>query len=171
MSHRRAALALVAAVALACPACSGIGVRRAKDRALFADFRASTLSADRLSPRCLQTLRRLDLDHVYAASPDAAAGRLHDEAIRDPQPDTLFALAEVHYLSGRAAENKRPDLAVGHFVRCCGYAQHFLLATSAGESPHQPGFAAASAEALSCVRPVLTPRDGFDPGFGVACTL
>src|SRR4029079_1469955 len=120
MTYHRAAL--VCLVACSLPACSGIGVRRAKDRALFADIRASTLSADKPSPRTLQTLRRLDLDQLYDVAPDSARQRLHDEAVRDPQPDTLFALAEVHYLGGREIEKRKPDEAAGHYVRCCGYA-------------------------------------------------
>ena len=52
---RRLALVLIALAALSVPACAGIGVRRAKDRALFADIRASTLSADKPSARTLQT--------------------------------------------------------------------------------------------------------------------
>src|SRR5262245_15563433 len=119
---RTARLALVAAVTLALPACAGIGVRRAKDRELFADFRASTVSADKPSPRTVQTLRIYDLDRAYADKPDDALQRLHGEVSRDPQPDTLFALAELHYLRGRAKEKLSPDRAVGHYVRCCGYA-------------------------------------------------
>src|SRR5437667_10160166 len=108
MARRRVTVVAVALVALNLPACAGIGVRRAKDRELFADIRASSLSADKPSPRTLQTLRRLDLDHLYDVAADAATQRLHDEAVRDPQPDTLFALAEVHYLGGRAIERKKP---------------------------------------------------------------
>src|SRR5439155_3912379 len=133
MMYRRAVV--IALVTCSLPACSSIGVRRAKDRALFADIRASTISADKPSPRTLQTLRRLDLDHKYDVDPQAATQRLHDGAVRDPQADTLFALAEVHYLGGRAVEKKKPDEAVGHYVRCCGYAQQFLLATSAECEP------------------------------------
>src|SRR5439155_21263808 len=99
MPHRTARL-VAALVALALPACTGIGVRAARGPALFADWRASALACDRLSPRTVQTLRLYDLDHVYDRDPDEAARRLHHPAVRDPQPppDTLFALAEVHYL-------------------------------------------------------------------------
>jgi pimeloyl-ACP methyl ester carboxylesterase len=164
---------LIGLVACSLPACSSIGVRRAKDRALFADIRASSISADKPSPRTMQTLRRLDLDQRYDVAPDSARQLLHDEAVRDPQPDTLFALAEVHYLGGRAIEKKKPDEATGHYVRCCGYAQQFLFATCAddGADPAAMNPAARLCDSLSCVPPVLTPRDAFDPRFRIACTL
>src|SRR5438270_7637787 len=96
-------------VALLLPACGGIGVREAKRPALFADWRASALGADRPSPRTVQTLRIYDLDHVYDRDPDQAVRRLHDTAVADPQLDTIFALAELCYLRGQALGKKHPD--------------------------------------------------------------
>src|SRR3954470_5663830 len=101
MNSRTARLTVALAVLLA-PACGGIGVRAARGPALFADWRASALASNRLSPRTVQTLRIYDLDHVYDRDPDSAARQLHAQAVRDPQPDTLFALAEVHYIRGQS---------------------------------------------------------------------
>jgi pimeloyl-ACP methyl ester carboxylesterase len=166
-------VAIITLVVFTLPACSSIGVRRAKDRALFADIRASSISADKPSPRTMQTLRRLDLDQLYEVEPDASRQRLHTEAVRDPQPDTLFALAELHYLAGRAIEKRKADEAVGHYVRCCGYAQQFLLSTCTDDSADAAGMnpAARLCDSLPCVPPILTPRDAFDPRFRIACTL
>ena len=84
----------------------------------------------------------------------------------------------MHYLGGRAVEKKKPDEAVGHYVRCCGYAQQFLLATSAECEPGASATggrpvadAPGSPASFSCVPPILTPRDAFDPRFRIACTL
>src|SRR5688500_14711793 len=134
MPRRPRSLAVALAVLLA-PACTGIGVRQARAPALFADWRASALACDSLAPRTVQTLRIYDLDHVYDRDPDAAARRLHELAVRDPHPDTLFALAEVHYLRGRAVGKKHPDAAVHHYARCCAYAQHYLLASCVEVNP------------------------------------
>src|SRR5438067_1701007 len=125
MSRRLA----VALAIILIPACAGIGVRESKRPALFADWRASTGTCTSLAPRTVQTLRIYDLDHVYDADPDDAARRLHAEAVRDPQPDTLFALAEMHYVRGQVVGEKDPDGAVRHYLRCCAYAQHYLLAS------------------------------------------
>src|SRR5689334_18084860 len=170
MPHRHVRLT-VALIALALPACAGIGVRGAKRPALFADWRASALTCKALAPRTVQTLRLYDLDRLYDRDPDAAARRLHEEAVRDPQPDTLFALAEMHYLRGQAVGKNDPDGAVRHYLRCCAYAQHYLLASCAEAPPvaERPasGYPAGSPEPA----PMLTPRDAFDPRFRLACNL
>src|SRR5271169_5181790 len=97
------------------PACGGIGVREVKRPALFADWRASALIADKPSPRTVQTLRIYDLDHVYDRDPEDAIRQLHARAVADPEPDTLFALAELSYLRGEAMSKKYPDGAVRHY--------------------------------------------------------
>jgi pimeloyl-ACP methyl ester carboxylesterase len=159
---------IIALLVVFVPACGGIGVREVKRPALFADWRASALVADNPSPRTVQTLRIYDLDHVYDRDPDEAIRQLHGTAVSDPQPDTLFALAELSYLRGQAIGKKHPDDAVRHYVRCCAYAQHYLLASSV-ETPVVE--AAGSAPiALNPATP-LTPRDAFDPRFRLACNL
>jgi pimeloyl-ACP methyl ester carboxylesterase len=180
----RLARLAVALAALLAPACAGIGVRSARAPALFADWRASALAPDRLSPRTVQTLRLYDLDHVYDRDPDAGARQLHAEAVRDPQPDTLFALAEMHYLRGQAVRKKDPDAAVRHYLHCCAYAQHYLLA-SCVELPtpksQLPNPKSAEGQvgnwdlgvgsSAGGGAPPLTPRDAFDPRFRLACNL
>lgn len=167
-------------VALLAPACGGIGVREAKRPTLFADWKASALAADRPSPRTIQTLRIYDLDHVYDRDPEDAVRKLHGVAVADPQPDTLFALAELQYLRGQAVGKKHPDEALRHYVRCCAYAQHYLLASCVevreGEAPAEPLASTARQEprppALLPLRDTpLTPRDAFDPRFRLACNL
>ncbi len=166
MPHPRARL-VFALLALAAPACASIGVREAKRPALFADWRASALSSSSLAPRTVQTLRLYDLDHVYDRDPDEAARRLHELAVADPQPqpDILFALAEIHYLRGQAVGKKHPDAAVRYYARCCAYAQHYLVASCV-----ETGSPVADAPG-SRAAPTLTPRDAFDPRFRLACNL
>jgi pimeloyl-ACP methyl ester carboxylesterase len=165
---------LVVALVLLAPACGSIGVRDAMRPGLFADWRASTLTADRPSPRTVQTLRIYDLDHVYDRDPDAAAGQLHTVAVANPHPDTLFALAELHYVRGQAVGKKRPDDALRHYVRCCAYAQHYLLAScvdGSSEPERQRGEPATLPLELRRRPAPLTPRDAFDPRFRLACNL
>ncbi len=121
------------------------GVRRASASATSNGRPSSPIGGPALSspikpsPRTVQTLRIYDLDHVYDRDPDDAIRKLHATAVADPQPDTLFALAELSYLRGQAVGKKHPDDAVRHYVRCCAYAQHYLLASSVevagGEAP------------------------------------
>jgi pimeloyl-ACP methyl ester carboxylesterase len=169
---------VVVLLILAAPACSGIGVRDVKRPTIFADWRASALAADKPSPRTVQTLRIYDLDHVYDRDPDDAIAKLHATAVADPQADTLFALAELSYLRGQTVGKKRPDDAVRHYVRCCAYAQHYLLASSVDEQQAagskqqagEPGLLPAVGCPLPAATP-LTPRDAFDPRFRLACNL
>jgi pimeloyl-ACP methyl ester carboxylesterase len=172
---------LVVLVVVLAPACAGIGVKEVKRPTLFADWRASALAADnKPSPRTVQTLRIYALDDVYDRDPDEGIKRLHATAVADPQPDTIFALAELSYLRGQVVAKKKPDDAVRHYVRCCAYAQHFLLASSVdeqqaagsgqqAESPNQPGLLPAAGRLLPATP--LTPRDAFDPRFRLACNL
>lgn len=155
---RRLICFIVGLGVLAAAACGGIGVRDAKRRDLFADWRASSFADNRPSPRTVQTLRLYDLDHVYDHDADQAILRLHAEAVRDPQPDSIFALAELHYLRGQATAKKKPDTAVTHFARCCAYAQRYLTSSCSENPGDVPGSP-------------LKPADPFDPRFRLACNL
>ncbi len=143
-------IVLVGLICLGVAACADIRVRPAAAPDIFDAVRASRFDATDLSQRSWQTLRRLDLDTAYRRSPDEALAKLHAEALQDPDPDYLFALAEGHYLRGRAVESKNCCLAVGHYYLCSGYAYHFLF-------PEKP-------------RPV-TDEDIFDPRYRLACDL
>src|SRR5258708_38319910 len=80
-----------------------------------------------MSARSLQTLRRYDLAELYPGSPAEACSRLHVEALHDPRPDLLFALAELHFIRGQKAESSRcPDAAVFYYLSA-GDAYHYLF--------------------------------------------
>jgi pimeloyl-ACP methyl ester carboxylesterase len=142
--------AVVGVVCLLCVACADIRVRPFHAPDVFDAARSSRFDPNALSQRSLQTLRRLDLDAVYRRSPDEALAKLHAEALHDPDPDVIFAMAEGHYLRGRAVECKNDCLAVGHYYLCAGYAYHFLFPEKA--------------------RPVAD-EDIFDPRYRLACDL
>ena len=109
----------------------------------------------------MQTLRIYDLDHVYERNPDEAAERMREQTVREPHPDGIFALCEMHYLRGQASEKKRPADAIEHYYRACGYAQHYLLASCDDESKPAATFVrgdvaplpilALVGEAISCI--------------------
>ncbi len=145
-------LVYAAAVLASTPGCSTIRVERAHPTSPFAGWRFSVTHRGKLSPRTEQTLRRWDLDHTYEEKPDEAAARLHDLACQGYQPDVLFALAEIHFLRGQAAEREGGLASVGHYYLCAGYAYHFLFDVP----PDEGGAAQASV---------------FDPRFRLACDL
>jgi pimeloyl-ACP methyl ester carboxylesterase len=165
--------ALCAILSLAAlPGCASIRVDRTHRSGLFAAWRASAVLRDELSPRTQQTLRQWDLADQYAKSPDEVAAKLHAEAVRNPQPELLFALAEVNYLRGRKAEKHDCTHATAYYYLCAGYAYHYIF-----DDPPRP--APDMETNLSTVgystgpRPVhAVPRSSiFDPRFRLACEL
>jgi pimeloyl-ACP methyl ester carboxylesterase len=178
-------LALCAVLA-ALPACSlGVGVRRARTPPLLAAWRASALEKGELSPRTLQTLRQLDLANPYRRDPAIVYARLHELAVADPQPDLLFALAEISYQLGCRAEKCKDCEAIAYHYFCAGYAYHYLFGGDRG-----PGTGERE-ERIACrlsEDPAADPRSlapnlspllavprplpaAFDPRFRLACDL
>jgi pimeloyl-ACP methyl ester carboxylesterase len=169
----RRAPALAVCALLAAGGCSTIRVERNHSPDVFEGWRASVFSAGELSPRTMQTLRLWDLDGIYRRSPAVAAARLHAAALQDPQPELLFALAEVHYLRGRAAEGRHWSDAVACYYLCAGYAYHYLFDEYRPPRPEVEQ-AAAHAAGLPDVPfegPARSAGEVFDPRFRLACDL
>src|SRR5262249_34917286 len=126
---RRTAFCLTLGVAglLFAGCTSGISVRETDHAPLFAGLRASAFSKDDLSARSQQTLRQLDLANLYRRDRRAVQDRLHRLAVADPQPDLLFALAEVSFQLGRELEQREDGEAVAYYYLCAGYAYHYLF--------------------------------------------
>ncbi len=163
----------LAVCALLAASCSTIRVERSHPPDLFEGWRVSAFSAGELSPRTLQTLRLWDLDGAYRRSPTVAAARLHAAALQDPQPDLLFALAEINYLRGRTAERHNCVDAVACYYLCAGYAYHYLFDRYRPPRPEVEQ-AAAHAAGLPDVPVEGTGRPSaevFDPRFRLACDL
>jgi pimeloyl-ACP methyl ester carboxylesterase len=156
---RTGLLLFLAFLAIGCAAVSVSRVGKAPD--LLDAWKASVLAGDQLSPRTLQTLRRCDLDEVYQQRPAEAVAQLHALALKDAQPELLFALAEMSYLQGRQSERWACNEAVGHYYLSAGYAYFYLFAC-AGKSP--------DATTSGCAA-TLAPSDPFDPRFRLACDL
>lgn len=127
--------------------CTGVTVRP-RAPGLFDAWRASVAEAGGLSPRTLQTLRRYDLEPLYHQSAAEAQTRLHQIAAEQPEPDALFALSEICYTLGRAAEKERPHEACGYYYLCAGYAFHYLFDNNLAVDPSP-----------------------FDPRYRLACDL
>jgi pimeloyl-ACP methyl ester carboxylesterase len=159
---------------------SGIGVRRANTSPLLAAWRASFFEADELSPRTSQTLRRLDLAALYQRKPREAYVRLQQLAVDGPQPDLLFALAEISYHLGRDAERADDCEAVAHYYCCAGYAYHYLFQGTGNreqgtEKKGQQSAVQGREGGMPSLFPVpcslSPPDDAFDPRFRLACDL
>lgn len=130
----------------------GISVRHSSGPHILDAWRANIGEADALSPRTLQTLRQWDVEYDYERQPLQAYTRLQLAANNDPDPDVLFALAEISHHMGRKAEKRDANVAAGYYYLCAGYAYHYLFSRP------------AAADAQEAV-------DAFDPRFRLACDL
>jgi pimeloyl-ACP methyl ester carboxylesterase len=111
----------------ACQGCADISVERVKGPDRIDAWKQSVVLGEDLSPRTRQTLRRLDLEKLYRRDPDEATLWLHGWAVKDSQPDLLFALAEINYHRGREVEKWSCGDSVAFYYLCAGYAYHFIF--------------------------------------------
>src|SRR5438045_7619701 len=107
--------------------CAPITVKPTAAPDLPDDCWACAVQADQLSPRTRLILRRYDLADLADRDAVEAARRLHTYALQEPQPDALFALAELSFLHGRYAERRKEPGACDHYFRCAGYAYYYLM--------------------------------------------
>src|SRR5262249_17479069 len=154
---------LVAALVLSSAGCGRVAVRKTNAPDRFDACRVSPVADDR-SPRTLQTLRRWDLDAIYHQNPQEAFGRVQALTEKAPQPELLFALAEMSYLLGRKFEKCACGDSLCYYYLCAGYAYHYLYDKGGPIVLARKG-EAAKAEPFD---PGASP---FDPRFRLACDL
>jgi len=165
MAIRRLMLLGVVAAILASAGCGSVMIRPLATPDLLEDGQDSALSADGLSPRTLQTLRRHDLETAFQAGPRSAYQSLHALALEEPRPDLLFALAELCYLIARRSETTSAGEACGFYYLCAGYSYHYLFDVPASSKPQAQDPLAAR------LGPVVEGESPFDPRFRLACAL
>jgi pimeloyl-ACP methyl ester carboxylesterase len=146
-------------ILLSLPGCAEITVSRSDNPDLLNDWRSSLIEPWGLSVRTLQTLRQLDLGHIYRDRPSEAYERLRAFAVEDPQPDRVFALAEICYDLGRRAEQGKKPEAIGYYYLCAGYAYRYLIPSSPPPHPRPLSPRGERGEEIS----------RFDPRFRLAC--
>jgi pimeloyl-ACP methyl ester carboxylesterase len=158
----------------ALPGCASIRVERMRRPALLEAWRASAVLRDELSPRTMQTLRQIDLANLFAKSPDEAIHSLHKQVVTDPQPELIFALAEMNYVRGRQAEKNDCAHATACYYLCAGYAYHYLFDEPPRPAPDMETQRTAKTQVNDGESvPVPTPprSSAFDPRFRLACEL
>jgi pimeloyl-ACP methyl ester carboxylesterase len=150
--------------------CASIRVDHVHQPALLDAWRASAVLRDQVSPRTLQTLRQRNLAKLYKDDPDQAIKQLHDEVRNDPQPESLFALAEMNYVRGRKLEKHDCARATEYYYLCAGYAYHYLFDEPPRPAPDMQTSLKTTGDAPA--PPPTPPRSSsFDPRFRLACDL
>jgi pimeloyl-ACP methyl ester carboxylesterase len=143
--------------------CADVMVRPAQPFSVLDAVQASLSVTDSLSPRTLQTLRRLDIEEEYHRDPRQGLARLQQEAEREPQPETLFALAEICYSLGQRAESNAEKDACCFYYLCAGYAYHYLFdGLHCAALPHAD---------LANGDSAIDSDTQYDPRYRLACDL
>jgi pimeloyl-ACP methyl ester carboxylesterase len=89
----------------------------------------SVFQINRPSPRTDETLRRYEVATRYRKDPAAALATLEKHARRGPEPELIYALAELSWVEGRRAEGRRRggDAALDHYIDTVAYAYDYLF--------------------------------------------
>jgi pimeloyl-ACP methyl ester carboxylesterase len=113
------------------------------DRA-HSSFARNLANLDRPSERTLDTLRRYDLDRRYRKDVDGALAQLENIARSSPEPELVFALAELSWVEGRRLDRWRKSTAIDRYVDAVAYAYDFLFDPHprlvAGRRPSDPHY-------------------------------
>ena len=114
-------------VALAVGCTPGVRLRSTVPDAIFAKRRDNVLTSSGASSRAMQLLRRYDLDRRFRADPLLVLELLDRQARHRPDADTVFALAELSYLTGRKFQRTSRQAAITLYLRTVGYAYFYLF--------------------------------------------
>ncbi len=152
---------------------SGLGVRKTNLYPLLSAWRATVGHGEDISPRTKQTLRRLDLMRAYDRNPTEAYVKLHQLAVEQPDPDWIFALADMSYLFGQQLERRNCSEAIAYYYLCAGYSYHFLFGNNRPRPDPLCGYARQDGVTKTVTPTPLqhTPEEAFDPRFRLACDL
>jgi pimeloyl-ACP methyl ester carboxylesterase len=111
-------------------------------------YARSVASLDRPSQRTEDTLTRYDLKGQFRSDPEATLARLEKIAREQPEPDLVFALAELSWVEGRRLDRWRRPAAIDRFIDTVAYAYDFLFDPELAD-----------------------PQRASDPRFRLACDL
>jgi pimeloyl-ACP methyl ester carboxylesterase len=155
------ALAPLCGLLLVLAGCEGVSVHRVGALELPDLRKAAVWDSSDLTAETQRTLRQLSLQHIGQHAPAEAFAHLQKLTEENPQPDQLFALAEMGYVLGRASARWDNPNAIAFYYLSAGYAYHYLFPSMADQKACA---ANADSEAASSLNP-------FDPHFRQACDL
>jgi len=114
---------------------------------VVSSWQRSIGSLDAPGERTVETLKRYELERRFRRDPDGVLAQLETLARQAPEPDLVFALAELSWIEGRRNEGRRGDRRKGatpldRYVDTVAYAYDFLFdpELSAGRSPSDPRY-------------------------------
>lgn len=134
--------ALVLLVAAGCLSSGRVAVRTVRTDTLFQKMRVNVLNSREMSPQTAQVLRLYTLDQRFAVAPVEVLGALDQKVKLDPDPDTVFAIAELSYLTARRMEPMKKQAALAHYAGSLVHAYFYLFDEKVAReaNPYDPRF-------------------------------
>ena len=121
-----------------------IALQPSRGDRVHAAWQMSVAEMNRPSARTDETLKRYDVAPLYKRNSGLALETLEKIARREPEPELIYALAELSWIEGRRSEAKRKGgaAALAHYTDTVAYAFDFLFdpALSNGRSPTDPRY-------------------------------
>src|SRR4051794_20676972 len=119
-----------------------IALQPSKADRTFSAWQQSVAALDRPSPRTLETLRRYGLEDRFRADPGNALANLERNARAGPEPELVFALAELSWIEGRRLDRRHKAEALDRYLDTVAYAFDYLFDPdlAAGRHPSDPRF-------------------------------
>jgi pimeloyl-ACP methyl ester carboxylesterase len=121
---------------------SDITVQPSRSDRSHTSFQRSLAGLDRPSERTLETLRRYDVERRYRKDVDGALATLENIARANPNPELVYALAELSWVEGKRLDRWRKPAAIDRFLDSVAYAYDFLYdpRLAEGRQPSDPRF-------------------------------
>lgn len=107
-------------------------------------FQRNVAGIDRPSERTVETLKRYDMERRYRKDVGGALAQLEKFARNNPEPDLVYALAELSWIEGKRLDRWRKADALARYVDAVAYAYDFLFdldpQLANGRRPSDPHF-------------------------------
>jgi pimeloyl-ACP methyl ester carboxylesterase len=115
-------------IALALVGWSDVAVSPSKGDRSHSSIQRSLSGLDRASERTVETLKRFALDGRYRRDPASVLTTLEQQARANPEPDLVYALAELSWVEGRKHDRRHRAEATDRTLDALAYAYDYLFA-------------------------------------------
>jgi len=114
-------------IALSLVGWSDVAVAPARADRPISSFGRSLAGLDRPSERTAETLRRFGLDAKFRRDPAAAVGTLEGQVRGHPDPDLVYALAELSWIESKRLERRHKAESIDRSIDALSYAHDYLF--------------------------------------------
>src|SRR5262245_54796166 len=137
---------------------SDIEIQQSRGDRAAAAYR-SVADLDRPTERTVETLRRYGLERVYRRDVNETLLRVEKFAQQRPEPELVYALAEISWTEAKRLERWRKPQALDRYLDAAAYAYDFLLGDDPvlvqGRKPADPRYRQAMELYNACVHHLL----------------